>query len=273
MPWDFTANKTVDSLDVVPEEFKPLYVEDKANQGYSVDPKVAPLADAYMGVNKQLTDAGKAKKSDMEKDAARRHTIKAISDILAEQGLTVDDDLSKLPETIKTKLSELMDQVKGGKQVKVDLDKIRLETEKKISEVKASAETDKTKMFSTLQKYMVGEAAAKALAENGVVEKGIELLLPQIRQFVKVIPEGDEYIVRVVDAAGDARTDGKGGFMGIPDLVKELKTQFPMAFKAQESGGTGKKPGSGTQTTQKKVGTEEKSSAQKIADGLKARGW
>lgn len=273
MPWDFVANKTVDSVEVVPEEFRALYVEDKANSGYSVDPKVLPLATAYVGVNAQLATGQQAKKSDMEKDAARRHTIKAISDILVENGVTLDDDLSKLPDTIKTTLSGFMDQIKGGKQVKLDMDKIRLETDKKIGEVKAGADADKNKMFKSLEKHMVGEAAAKALAEAGVVEKGVELLSPQIRQFAKVVTEGEDYIVRVVDAAGDARTDGKGGFMGIPDLVKELKVSYPMAFKAQASGGTGTRPGSGTQTTKIANKDGEKSSADKIRDGLAKRGW
>jgi hypothetical protein len=79
--------------------------------------------------------------------------------------------------------------------------------------------------------------------------------------------ENGEYTVRVVDAQGDARSDGRGGWMTVRDLVAEMKTTFPMAFESTTPSGTGTR---GTQTDRRPAAKKDDlTSVQKISEGLK----
>ncbi|MNV90886.1 hypothetical protein D3C71_1853110 [compost metagenome] len=89
--------------------------------------------------------------------------------------------------------------------------------------------------------------------------------------------DGDEYVVRVLDAAGDYRGDGKGGFMGVADLVRELKgsKDYGVAFESEAPSGGGKgNPPPSRQVQQQQVRQQERESmtgTDKIAAGLRAR--
>lgn len=270
MEWDFEANATVQTVDVVPEEYRSAYVEDKANQNYKVKDEFKGIVSAYVGVNKALKSANTRKKSDNDADAARRHQLKAVIDTMTELGLEPGDDANKLGEIIKTKVTELQGAVKNGKEVKVDLDKIKADTAKTIEEIKKAALADNQAMQSTLQEYMITGAAASAMAEAKVVEKGLDFLMPHVHKATKMIKDDNgKYVVRVVDNDGNARSDGKGGFMTVAQLVSEMKTTFPMAFESpKQNGGTGVKPGGGKVDPKVQNQNNEKSPNQKIAAGL-----
>jgi hypothetical protein len=276
MDWDFIANAAVDVLDIVPEPYRGYYEEDKAAGKFIVRPEIKPLAEAYTGANKKYQAATKTRTEDNKKDATRRAVLDQVSAVLGEVGWEVGEDLTKLPEVVKTKITELLDTVKGGKEHKLNLDTIKKEMEKRVLDVTTKKDGEVQKMRGTLEKYMIDAAAASELSAAGTVEGGTELIMPQLRKFVKVVPDeaGENYEVRVVDTDGTIRLNNKAEPMSIKDLVTEMKQKFPMAFRSEQKPGGGKAPGSGKlpagQQFQHKG--EEKSATQKIAAGLAAMG-
>ncbi len=270
MDWDFIANGAVDVIDIVPEAFRGYYEEDKANGKFVVKADIKPLAEAFTGANKKLSTFGKQKKDDNAKDAARRVVIEGIAAKLAEAGIEVGEDVTKLPDVISEKFNELLGQVKGGKEAKVNLEAIKADFNKRLQTELAKKDNDITAMRGSLEKYMVNASAATALAEAGTVEKGAELLMPIIQRSVKVVQEDGEYVVKVVDSDNNVRLNNRGEPMGIKDLIGELKLSHPIVFKSATPSGGGKPPGTGKQPVGQPMQrrTEEKSSVDKISAGL-----
>lgn len=94
------------------------------------------------------------------------------------------------------------------------------------------------KMKGTLESYLVDAAATEAIA----AAKGIpQLLLPHVKSAVKVIEEDGKYQVRVVGPDGSPRMNAKGEFLGIKDLVAEMRESeiFSRAFEGTGTTGSG----------------------------------
>lgn len=270
--FDFMANAAVDALEVVPETYRGLYEENAAEGKFVLRADIKPLAEAYTGVNKRLKSLTMGRQEDNKKDATRRTVIDGLVSTLSELGWEPGDDVTKLPEVVKNKVSELMEAVKGGKDAKINVEAIRKDFEKKNLELATKKDGEIATMRKSLEKFMVGSAAATALAEAGTIEKGVELLMPMINGAARVVQDETtgEYTVRIVDGESNVRYDGKGGMMTIKDLVTELKSSYPQVFKSEQKPGTGKPPGSGkpapgTQGTRREA---ELSSVGKIAAGL-----
>lgn len=272
MEWDFIANGSVDTIDLVPEPFRGYYEEDKTAGAFVLKADIKPLAEAYTGASKKLGTITKQKKDDNNKDAARRLVIDGITAKLAEAGIEVGDDVGKLPDLIAEKFNELLTQVKGGKEVKTNLEAIKADFNKRLAAELAKKDGELTTMKGSLDRFMIQSSAATALAEAGTVEGGSDLIMPIVSKMAKVVlEEGGDYTVKVVDGENNVRLNNKGEPMTIKDLVGELKTKYPMAFKSEVKGGSGKQPGSGKaggQQQQRMPNAGEKSSIDKIAAGL-----
>lgn len=266
MEFDFEKNGTVSDLNAVPEAYRGLYVEKDGEDGkvYSIADTVKPLVDAYAGTNKALNEArGNLKKAN-EESASRRVTKKAVVDFAKELGIEEVDESEPLG-ALKAHIDGLVEKVKGGQDIRINLDKIKQDHQKALAEAVASKDGEIAKKDAALTRYLVDQAATAALAQ---AKGSVELLLPHVKAHTKVVQDGDDYVVRVVDSAGDFRSNGKGGFMSVNDLVAEMKTQetFGRAFESEASGGTGAKPGSMHQRQQREG--EPKSSVDKISAGL-----
>lgn len=252
----------VKDITEVPQEYHGLY--EQGSDGWSVTAIAKPLVDAYLGQSKALGDERTKVKSLNGENAARRMAVKALDDMFTEMGLEGDDKVA----AIRAHVTDLQTKVKGGAELKVNLDKIKADMER----TKNEALTEKDKVISkkdaALQKYLIKQNATSALTD----EKGsVDLLLPHIERYCKVVEEGEEYVVRVVDAQGDFRSDGKGGWMGVKDLVHEMKSQtaYARAFESETPSGSGTRPGSTQQTRPKAVA--EMTATQKIQTGLDKR--
>lgn len=271
MDWDFIANASVDVIDIVPENIRGYYEEDKAAGKYVLKQDIKPLAEAYTGANKKLKTVGLQRQEDNKKDATRRAILDQVTATLTEVGWEIGDDFTKLPEIVKTKVTELLDQVKGGKEVRTNLDAIKKDFDKRVLDVTTKKDGELAKMRGSLESYMIDSAAAQALAEAGTVEGGVDLVLPMVRKFSKVVGSEDgTYTVKVVDAEGNERLNNKAEPMNIKDLVSEMKTKYPMAFKSAAPNGGGKPPGSGKINAGQPPARREaeKSSVDKISAGL-----
>lgn len=256
MEFNFAANPTLDNTDGVPEAFRGAYVQGDDGK-FVIRPEVAGIVTAMDGLNGALK-----KERDANKTLKQQPTAAAI---LKELGLgdTVED--------AQTAIADLRTQIAAKAQV--DPAKIKSEIEQTFQTERDGFKTQLSEMEATLVEHLVGNVAKSALAEH----KGNELfLMPHIEKAAKVVKDDatGKYVVRVIDGDGQFRGDGKGGFMGVGDLVAEMKANkmFGGAFESDQQGGGGRPatPAS-RQTTQFQQNREQqqgRSSTDKIAAGL-----
>lgn len=265
--WDFVKNAVVDSLDSVPEKYRGLYVEKDGK--FTIADAAKSIVGEFTGLHATLADTKSKLTAANGEAASRRVSGQALTDFLKGQG--VDNISADNPmETLEAHVTTLVEANKAGKQVKVDLDKIKKEAETRIANVATAAKAENDVMLGALKKHMVGEATARALAD---AKGNVEVLTPHITSAVRVIKEGEDYVVRVVDAQNTMRSNGAGQPMSINDLVAEMKGNktFAANFESDTPTGNGLKPITNTRTGAAAAKTGEKSSTAKISDGLTKR--
>jgi len=266
-PFDFEANTSVADINTVPENYRGLFVEGQNDAGDTVftviDAAKGIVAD-YIGTNKSLTQSRADKKAASDESANRRVTQKSVVDFARNLGIEELDENEPLG-ALTSFITDLTEQVKGGKQIKIDMDKIKAESQRLLDEAVAVEVAKTGKMQGALERYLVGQAASNAIAD---AKGSRELLLPIVKNSVKVVQDGEDFVVRVVDNDGDFRSNGAGGWMGVEALVAELKTNeiYARAFESEAPAGTGAKPGAAQQKAPRP--TAELTPAQKITQGL-----
>lgn len=248
MDFEFTP---VDSLDKVPEQFRPLYQE-------SDDGKYV-TAESYKGVVEAVTGLNKSLK-------AARAEAKARTPVDLSPLQDFGQDPAEIKQNIETKLKQLQDELAKGGDAKLNLDKVREELaqghKKELEKYQARSEALQNQLFKQL-----GENAAK----SAIVElKGdAELLMPFVLQQLKPVEEDGEYKVYVVDAAGDRRYSGVTGQPMTPkELIAEMKSQekYGRLFESEAPAGGGMPPGAGRKAPAQPGRTL--SANEKIAAGL-----
>jgi len=269
--WDFIENASVDDIENVPDEHKPYYEEDKATKKFVLKADVVPLAQSLTNTQKNLARAVATRKEDSKKDATRRTVLDGIKAILPEIGVEVDDDdITKLPEVIKTKVTELVEAGKNGKDNKVNIENVKKAMEVEKTKLIDNHKREMAAMESSLTEYLIDSVATSELAKADTIDSGLELLLPKIRASVKVVKTEDgKYVPRVIDTDGTYKFNSKGTEMSVADVVGEMRTKFPNMFKSKETGGGGTR--TATHQANNKtapVKGAEKSSVDKIAGGL-----
>ena len=146
--------------------------------------------------------------------------------------------LGKSPEEIAELLKKQEETEREKLENKGEWEKLKaqlLESHKK--ELTAQEETVQ-KMKAALESYLVDASATEAIASA----KGIpQLLLPHVKSAVKVVEEDGKYHVRIVDKDGSPRMNSKGEYIGIKDLVSEMRESdvFARAFEGNGTSGSG----------------------------------
>lgn len=269
MEFEFSSNLVVESLDKVPEKYRGMYGEitdgDDAGK-FGLLGAAKPLAEAYDGVSGRLKSVEADKKKVSNEAAQRRVATKAIEELAVKLGIEVDD-ASKIAEAIDAHITDLSTRVKNGDEIKVNMDKIQADAEKRIAEALGAKDKELGAMRSTLETHLIGETATKAI---GDAKGSVDLLMPLIKQQAKVFADGDKYAVRIVDSDGEARSNGAGGWMTVSDLVTEMKSNDSLAraFESEAPGGTGSPPGSAAARAGQHQKSADMNSTQKIASGL-----
>ena len=241
----FEFMPTVADLNAVPEQFRGLYVKTDGQDGYTI--------------HEDFTKHVGGLKGALEKE---RKTVKTLN-----TSLEAWKALGETPDAVVARNKELEEQLTANKDGKANWDKLKGDLEKGHQTALQTEQAKTAKMQKTLEKHLIEAEAVREVTE---AKGSADLLLPHIMTTVKVVPEGEGYVVRVVDADGDFRGNNSGGFMGIKDLVAEMKAspKFGRAFEAAQASGGGKPPAG-------KGGTpngQPKSSVGKIASGLAALG-
>lgn len=260
MDFEFEKNSEVPSLEKVPEHFRSLYKQE--GDKFILNPEMKSVAGAVDGLNK----ANRNVRKEMDK---LRQSVPDVGPFKKLGQLLNIAEEEATPEALQAAIDEVVKKAAGGDQTyKVNLDKMKKDLEKARDQALAAKDQELQGMSGTLNKYLVENAAVQAIAK---LKGSPELLLPTIKANVKVVKEGNEHVVRVLDAQGDPRGDGKGGFMTVEDYVKELKASptYGRAFDSEAPNGGGKPPNRGSAGVQKPQG--EMNATQRIAAGLRNR--
>lgn len=208
MPLPFT----VDAIDAVPEAQRSLYKESNGKFVLDVDGYEDPV-----GLKSALNK---------EREAAKNATKQA------QQWAS----LGKTPEEIQALVeahaeAERQKLSKGGEFDKLKqqiIDQHKTELGKKDERIST--------LTKSLERRLIDADATAAIA----AAKGVPaLLLPHVRASVKVIEDGGDFKVQVVDAAGNPRVNGKGEFLSISDLVGEMRQSEVFGRAFEPSGATG----------------------------------
>jgi hypothetical protein len=243
----FEFQHTLEILDEVPQNYRALY--SKGDDGkFTLDADLA----------KRLDVSGLTSALDKERKAN-----KASGGLLA--GWKA---LGETPEAVQERLQELTTAATKGTEGQKVWDKLKADLESGHQKVLQAKDLVLKGMQTSLEKYLIDSAATTAI----LTAKGsATLLLPHVRQNVRVFEEKGEHVVRVVDSDGDPRGDGKGGFMTIADFITEMRSSadFSRAFEPSGNTGGGKPAGSSKSGSGAGRDTSELSPVQRIASGLK----
>lgn len=254
MDFDFSP---VESLDKVPEKFRVLYGQQAGEDGkFSVTDNFRPIADSINGFNgttKTLRQQLKEKNVDLSP--------------LVEYGDNPADIAAKFKEALDAAgANKNQDVTKAVEAAKQGL--IAGHT-KELEKHNARNQALQTQLYG----LMVENAATAAVAEL----KGIpELLMPFIKNQVKVVEEDGQFKVQVIGTDGEVRYGTTGSPMSIKELVTEMKgiEKYGRLFESEQQpnrGGGGFQPGGGRRPTSGQQPAAEKSSVDKINAGLAAR--
>lgn len=247
---EFTG-QPVDDINLVPEPLRTLYVKNDDNK-YVVSDSNKNISDALVGLNTALKKA---------REDAKRGKVDLTP--LSTYGTTPEEIAAGVETTIKSLEEQIA--AKGG-DTKTAVEKARQEMAQSHSDEKKKYDARITALQGQLYTHLVESAATAAVAEaNGVPE----LLLPFIKNNVRVTEDNGQYVVQVVDAAGEIRYNNvTGAAMNIKDLVAEMKSQekYGRLFNSETPNGGGFRPGAGTRQPPK--GSENMSATDKIMAGL-----
>jgi len=266
--FDFASNMKVGSIEVVPEEFRALYVEtDGDTEGEKIwklndgEGSTKAAVSAIVGLNQAL----KASRAEAKASKGKTVDLKPLKDLSGAQG----DGVEEISAAIRTKIQELEGQLASGKTAGVNIDKIKADlaaahkTEIESRERKEAALTDQ------LYGLLVEQEAVKAMGDTAV---NPALLLPFIKQQLQPVVEDGKYKVLVIDSAGDRRFSGVTGVeMSVKELVDEMraKADYQPLFRSQAKNGSGA-PTDKVSAGMRRPEPVERSSNDKIKAGLAA---
>lgn len=270
MDFTFKDNSTVADINGVPEKYRGLYAAGEGdNEGkFSLTPAVQGIVADLLGNQETLMGVRNDKKKVTDENAERRLASKAIEDFAQSVGLEAGDD--GLLVALKVFVDDLQGQIKGGKEIKINMEKVNAEADRRVATVTETKDGELAEMRAALSKHLISDAASRALAEH---KGSIDLLLPHVLASCKMHrKDNGDYSVTVLDAQGDARLDSAGGFLGVSGLVGEMKTQekFARAFESEAVNGAGGQPGSMNRPNMQSAnqGDQTLSPIQKIKAGL-----
>ncbi|NOK32328.1 hypothetical protein HMI49_03815 [Corallococcus exercitus] len=247
---EFEWQQELDALDIVPEKFRGLYAKGEGGK-FALDPDVFKRMD-HSGLTTALD---KERKNSKALTAAQAAWLK----------------LGKTPEDVEKSLGELkaaLAKAQEGKDGAANFEKLKADLEAGHAKALGERDTVVERMRASLHKHLVDAEATAALAE---LKGSAVLLLPHVQKHVKVIEEGGSFLARVVDAEGDPRGNGKGGFLTIREFVTELKkdANFARAFDSTSASGSGTQPG--PRTGAMPSGSDKLNPTQRISAGLANR--
>lgn len=204
----------VDAIDTIPEAQRALYKESNGKFVLDVDGYEDPVG------LKSALDKERKRASDAEKQAKA----------WAQMGKTPDEIQALVDAAARSEQERLDKSGEWGKLKQQMADQHKAELGKKDERIQT--------LTKSLERRLIDADATAAIA----AAKGVPvLLLPHVRAQVKVIEDNGDFLVQVIDKAGNPRVNSKGEFLSIADLVSEMRQSelFSRAFEASGASGGG----------------------------------
>ena len=215
----------VASLDGLPEAVKGFYKADADGKAFVLD--VEPADGFTLENTASLRNALETERTRGDELKAQLHAFDGIHPKHARESIAKAAEMSKW--TPEEKVREQMEA--HDRQVKEKFDS-EIEKERKTAE----------RYRAVLERKLVEAAATAAIAKH----KGVpELLLPHIKNRVKVMEQGDDFVARVLADDGKTfavtRKSGATGDMSIEELVETMRGSdvFGRAFEGSGAAGSG----------------------------------
>ncbi len=247
MEFEFTP---VESIDKVPEQFRGLYTQGEDGK-FVVNETYKGVAEAVTGLSRNLKEMRQGLKNkhiDLTPLADWGNHPKAIREAF-------EAKLAELEAAKGTPGADVAKQIEGVKAAMAQAHTKDIEKHTQRSQA----------LQNQLYGLLVENSATAAVAEM----KGVpELLLPFVKNQVKVVEEDGQFKVYVMDPNGEVRYGHTGSPMSIKELVAEMKAneKFGRLFESEAPAGGGMPPRSGS--TPPRTPGKVMTANEKIAAGL-----
>lgn len=259
MDFVFAKNMEVATLDTVPEKFRSFYSDKGDGSGFKVDvenPAVKSSVEIITGLHSSLTAAR------TEAQGLKGKSVDLTA--LGEYGADVSTIAEGVQNTIKGLQDKISEAQKGGK---VNVDKIKEEIAAQFAKDLKAKDSRNEALTGQLYTLLVENSATDAIVSANGESK---LLMPFIKDKVRVVEEDGKFNVYVVDGKNDRRYSGTTGqALSVAELVNEMKGDdaFSRLFNSDSNSGGGS---NNTQTNTKQNFSQKKelSATEKISLGL-----
>lgn len=239
------------------EQDRTLYVKGSEENTFVLHPAIVAERTALKNKNAQIL-AEKQQKADALKPF---------------EGLGMDAEKIKEIVAAHTKAEESKLTEKEREEAKIN--SLRAAHTTELTAVKNAAQEREQFLTKQLRSHMINAVASLAIEKAGVIEGGVEALLPHVISAMDMLEEGDgddkKFVTRVVDGTKAPRYSG-ADFMTVDQLVEEFKKKpgFMGLFKASGKGGSGAPANQNNRTTTTRSAADM-NPTDKIAAGLAAR--
>lgn len=166
-------------------------------------------------------------------------------------GELVDPDQVQTALKTLKELGNLSPQQLAEEKVKSALK----QAEEKFNKTLGTKDGEVKELSAAIERVMVDQAATAAIASK---KGNVKLLLPHVKGFVKVVKDGKDFKVQVVDHEGNPKIHvekGKTSEMTLEQLIDEMSgsDDFASAFEATGKAGGQTKPDAGKGAGRPKV--------------------
>ena len=224
---EFAFAPEVTDINTIPEDFRGFYAQEGDKHKLKDDPIVKASVKTITGLNSSLKAA---------RNEAKTYKGKAVD-------LTPLSEFGATPEEILAAVTSKLEEAKlgGDKKAQKELENIKKAlTDSHAKEIN-TRETRIKGLTEQLYSHLVDSSATAAIAELKGVPK---LLLPFVRNQVKVEEKDGKLNVNVVDAEGNTRFGATGQPMTIKELVQSMKgdQEYARLFESEAPSGGGRPP-------------------------------
>lgn len=216
----FDFPTSVDSLDAVPEGYRPLYAEGEG--GFRLDDALA----------RRLDVSGLTSALEKERKGARE----------AERQLRAWTALGRAPEELAELLAAQDAALAREAERKGEWDTLKAQLAARHQAEIAARDAALARLRGSVERQLVDAAASAELAAQ---RGAVALLLPHLRASLRLVEEADGTLaVRVVDGEGTPRSDARGQPLAVKELVAEMRQSdaFARAFDGAGTTGSGTPP-------------------------------
>jgi len=246
----------VESLDAVPENYRGAYAEVEGGGAFELSTEAVGSF--------ELVDTGNLKSALVKESGTVESLEKALAPFkrFEESGIGVDDALKAVERIAEWDKGNIDNEAEVVRRI----DSVKQQMVAEHEAEKSGLVSTNEKLSSKLRTLLIDNEAIKAIeARKG----NVELLLPHVRQRVKVIEKDGDFGVQVLLESGEPAIDGAGNGIGIDALIKGFEEKYPMAFKGAASSGGGAPgagaPGAGGGKTKTRAEFDALSPAEKAA--------